>query len=132
MAATAPYPGPNYGFQQSDPTQVAFPNGPGGYAPPPASGPNAPSASETPVVHQRARRRKLLIGVAALAVIVVAVAGFLVAAFVTPGFLDRTELDVTAVNAGVQQVLTDGYHAGQVTDVQCNGGTNPSAEPAAM
>jgi hypothetical protein len=41
-----------------------------------------------------------------------------------------TELDVTKVQAGVAQTLSDpvnGYGANTVSEVSCNGGRNPSA-----
>ena len=56
---------------------------------------------------------------------------FLVLAFVVPGFLVTTQLDVNKANAGVQQILTDetnGYGAKNVKDVKCNGGKNPEVK----
>jgi hypothetical protein len=47
------------------------------------------------------------------------------------GMFGGKQLDVTKVQAGVQQILTDpvyGYGAHTVTDVSCNDGHNPSAE----
>ena len=46
------------------------------------------------------------------------------------GITGGTVLDVTKVQAGVLQTLSDpasGYGANTVTDVSCNGGRNPSA-----
>jgi hypothetical protein len=47
------------------------------------------------------------------------------------GTFNKTELDVTNVEAGVAQVLSDpvnGYGAGSVSSVRCNGGRNPQDE----
>lgn len=46
------------------------------------------------------------------------------------GITGGTALDVTKVQAGVLQILSDpasGYGANTVTDVSCNNGHNPSA-----
>lgn len=105
-----PYPG-TYG-------QPPWP--PGGYGPPPPF----------PDGRRRGRRGRL-IGVIGTAV-VLAVLG--ITAFWAPGFLRTSELDVTAVQDGVRQVLTDtanGYGAGEVTDVRCNNGANPVIESGA-
>ena len=50
------------------------------------------------------------------------------------GFTGGKVLDVTKVQAGVLQTLSDpasGYGANTVTDVSCNHGRNPSAERGA-
>ncbi|MCV7229078.1 DUF4333 domain-containing protein [Mycolicibacterium komossense] len=46
------------------------------------------------------------------------------------GVLGGTQLNVTKVQVGVQQILADpasGYGANAVTEVSCNDGRNPSA-----
>ncbi|MET0450896.1 MAG: DUF4333 domain-containing protein [Mycobacterium sp.] len=65
-------------------------------------------------------------GIVVVAVIVVAVLGF----FVT-GWFVKTNLDINAAQAGVQQVLsdeTDGYGAKNVEGVSCNDGNNPEVK----
>ena len=70
----------------------------------------------------------LLVGMGALAVLIgVAV---LLANLSKLGITGGTVLDVTKVQTGVLQTLSDpasGYGANTVTDVSCNGGRNPSA-----
>lgn len=63
---------------------------------------------------------------AAVILIVVGVLGFW-----KPGFFVTTNLDVTAAQSGVEQILTDetnGYGAQNVEDVTCNDGANPKVE----
>ncbi|WP_428340825.1 DUF4333 domain-containing protein [Mycobacterium sp.] len=70
----------------------------------------------------------LLVGVGAVAALI-AVA-VLLANVSNLGITGGTVLDVTKVQAGVLQTLSDsasGYGANNVTDVSCNGGRNPSA-----
>ncbi|WP_264044190.1 DUF4333 domain-containing protein [Mycobacterium paraffinicum] len=52
----------------------------------------------------------------------------LIAGFWGPGFFVTTQLDVTAVQAGVAHVLSDpaGYGGKNVSDVTCNDGQNPT------
>jgi uncharacterized protein DUF4333 len=71
----------------------------------------------------------LLLGAGGLALLV----GIAVLAFNIPklGTTGGTVLDVTKVQAGVLQTLSDpasGYGANSVTDVSCNNGRNPSAD----
>jgi hypothetical protein len=63
-----------------------------------------------------------------LAVLIGAV--MLIGNIARPGIAGGTVLDVTKVQSGVLQTLSDpasGYGANTVTDVSCNGGRNPSA-----
>jgi hypothetical protein len=70
----------------------------------------------------------LLVGAGALAVLIGA--AVLLADIFKMGITGGTVLDVTKVQSGVLQTLSDpasGYGANTVTDVSCNGGRNPSA-----
>ena len=63
---------------------------------------------------------------AAVVIAVVAVLGFW-----KPGWWVETQLDVTAAQSGVEQILSDdtnGYGAKNVEDVKCNDGQNPIVE----
>lgn len=72
----------------------------------------------------RGRRRPLYLGAA----IMVGAVAMLISGFWAPGFFVTTQLDVTAVQSGVTQVLSDpaGYGAKNVSDVTCNDGQNPT------
>lgn len=107
-----PYPG-TYGQPQWQP---------GGYGPPPGFPMGPPP---------RRRRRTGPIVAAVVAAALIAVG---IMAFWAPGFLRTEQLDINAVQDGVRHVLTDtagGYGAGEVTDVRCNNGTNPTIESGA-
>ena len=81
----------------------------------------APAGVVTPVTAQK-RRRAILIGLGAVAAILV-VTGWLV-----PGFLRTRILDVHATEERVTYVLTDpaaGYGLTAVADMVCNDGTDP-------
>ena len=70
----------------------------------------------------------LLAGAGGLAVLIGAVV--LIGNIARPGITGGMVLDVTKVQSGVLQTLSDpasGYGANTVTDVSCNGGRNPSA-----
>jgi Domain of unknown function (DUF4333) len=70
----------------------------------------------------------LLAGAGGLAVLIAAMV--LVGNIARLGVTGGTVLDVTKVQSGVLQTLSDpasGYGANTVTDVSCNGGRNPSA-----
>jgi hypothetical protein len=70
----------------------------------------------------------LLLGAGGAALLIGAVV--LIANVAHLGITGGTELDVTKVQNGVVQTLSDpasGYGANTVTDVSCNGGRNPSA-----
>ena len=61
----------------------------------------------------------------------VVLAAVAIAAALAPAVSGGAELDVTAAQAGVQQVLTDpidGYGRDDISDVRCNGGKNPAAK----
>jgi hypothetical protein len=76
--------------------------------------------------------RWLLIGAGIL--LVLAEAAVLLRGVSELGFTGGKVLDVTKVQAGVLQTLSDpasGYGANTVTDVSCNHGRNPSAERGA-
>ncbi len=71
----------------------------------------------------------LLVGAGGLAVVIGAVV--LIGTIARLGVGGGTVLDVTKVQSGVLQTLSDpasGYGANTVTDVSCNGGRNPSAQ----
>ena len=79
------------------------------------------------------KSKNVIIGVVgafvAVLVVVVGVLGFW-----KPGFFMTTNLDVTAAQSGVQQILTDetdGYGAKNVENVSCNNGSNPKVEQGA-
>ncbi|MFZ2238282.1 MAG: DUF4333 domain-containing protein, partial [Gordonia amarae] len=64
-------------------------------------------------------------------VLVVAAAAVAITGFWKPGFFWVKQLDVAAVQTGVEQVLTastadNGYDAKNVSDVVCNDGKNPT------
>jgi hypothetical protein len=70
----------------------------------------------------------LLVGTGAAAVLIAVTV--LLANLSNLGITGGTVLDVTKVQNGVLQTLSDpasGYGANTVTDVSCNGGRNPSA-----
>lgn len=74
------------------------------------------------------RLRHLLIGAGILALL--AEAAVLLGGASRLHLTGGTELDVTKVQAGVAQTLSDpanGYGANTVSEVSCNGGRNPSA-----
>ena len=80
----------------------------------------------------RSRRSFARVGGVVGAVLAIVVAAVLVLGFWKPGFFNTTDLDVTAAQTGVAQVLSDkneGYGANNVTDVRCNNGQNPTIEP---
>jgi uncharacterized protein DUF4333 len=75
------------------------------------------------------RRPTTLVGGGIALLVVVAVV--LVLGFWKPGFFVTTKLDISKVQTGVQQVLTDqlhGYGAKNVKDVTCNNGKNPTVK----
>jgi hypothetical protein len=85
-------------------------------------------AKSTAAADRRSLGRWLLGGAGGVALLV----GIAVLAFNIPklGATGGTVLDVTKVQAGVLQTLSDpasGYGANSVTDVSCNNGRNPSA-----
>jgi hypothetical protein len=75
------------------------------------------------------RRHRRWLHLGALSAVMVAVV--LVGGFAAPGWFVDTQLDVTAVETGVKQILTDpsGYGGRDVTDVTCNDGHNPTIKP---
>jgi len=86
------------------------------------------TAKSTAAADRRSLVPWLLGGAGGLALLV----GIAVLAFNIPklGATGGTVLDVTKVQAGVLQTLSDpasGYGANSVTDVSCNNGRNPSA-----
>lgn len=94
----------------------------GGYRPP------RPPPPAPPV--QGTSTRPILIGAAAVAVLLV-VGGLLVSRL---GLAAGKVLDVSKVQAGVLQILSDpasGYGANTVSEVSCNNGRNPSAAKGA-
>lgn len=75
----------------------------------------------------------MLIGAAVAAALVV-IAAFVVSGVSRPGAAGGKVLDVSKVQAGVLQILSDpasGYGANTVTEVSCNNGRNPSAAKGA-
>ena len=68
-------------------------------------------------------------GAPAAVIIVMLVLGFWV-----PGFFKSANLDVSAAQSGVKQILMDdanGYGVKDVTDVKCNNGKNPKVQKGA-
>ncbi|HLR99664.1 DUF4333 domain-containing protein [Mycolicibacillus parakoreensis] len=90
--------------------------------PPDADAPARPSA-------RRSRRSWFLLGLAIGLNVQVVAATVWVLGFRTPGYFVTNRVDITEVDAGVHQVLTDavtGYGATNVKDVVCNDGENPA------
>jgi hypothetical protein len=76
---------------------------------------------------------RLLVGTGAVAVLIAVTV--LLANLSNLGITGGTVLDLTKVQNGVRQTLSDpasGYGANTVTDVSCNGGRNPSAHQGTM
>lgn len=94
--------------------------------PPPAHpGPAEDSGAATP------KRGKAKVLAVVGTILVVAAAAVAITGFWKPGFFWVKQLDVAAVQTGVEQVLTasttdNGYDAKNVTDVVCNDGKNPT------
>jgi hypothetical protein len=85
----------------------------------------------TPAAEEGSKRSLAVIGgvIGLLAAIVVA--AVLVMGFWKPGWFVTTNLDVSAAQSGVQQILTDeanGYGAKNVKDVKCNDGKSPTVK----
>jgi hypothetical protein len=119
---------PQYGQQPGYPPQPQYgqPGQPGQYDPQQQFSPYSSSGTEA-----GAKKSMALIGgiVAAVAVVILVVVGVL--GFWKPGFFVTTNLDVTAAQSGVQQILSDatnGYGAKNVEGVKCNNGANPKVE----
>lgn len=94
---------------------------------PAAEAPQPPSAQRPSA--RRSRRSWFLLGLAIGLNVQVVVATVWVLGFRTPGYFVTNRVDITEVDAGVQQVLTDvvtGYGATNVKDVVCNDGENPA------
>jgi hypothetical protein len=99
--------------------------------PKPAVGHQNPTAKpkDTGAAARQRLIRWLLIGAGGLAVLVEA--AVLLSGVSKLGITGGTVLDVTKVQTGVLQTLSDpasGYGANAVTDVSCNNGHNPSAD----
>ncbi|WP_127782928.1 DUF4333 domain-containing protein [Rhodococcus sp. X156] len=109
------YPGqPPYGAPTQPP---APPQGPPPYGPPTGQLGGAPFVTPPPAT---TKSRTPLYAGAGLAVVALAVLAVL--AFVAPGFAVTKTLSPTAVQDGVQKVLTDTYKTGEVTGVSCPDG----------
>jgi Domain of unknown function (DUF4333) len=98
--------------------------------PPPAATPQNPPATQkhTDTAARRRLTRRLVIGAGTVAVLIAAAVPF--SSVSKLGATDGKVLDVTKVQVGVLQTLSDpagGYGANRVTDVSCNNGRNPSA-----
>lgn len=93
------------------------------------TGPPQPVSTSPGKSRQRPRLiRRSLIGVGVIVILVEA--AVLLSGVSQLGGLGGSELNVTKVQVGVQQILTDpasGYGANAVTEVSCNNGRNPSA-----
>lgn len=105
-------------------------------APPPAPavGHQNPTAKpkDTLTADRKRLIRWILIGAGGLAILIEA--ALLLSGVSKLGITGGTVLDVTKVQTGVLQVLSDpasGYGANTVTDVSCNSGHNPSADKGA-
>jgi hypothetical protein len=99
--------------------------------PAPAATPQNPPATQEPADTAARKRltRRLLIGAGSLAILIEA--AVLHSGVSKLGITGGTVLDVTKVQTGVLQTLSDpasGYGANTVTDVSCNNGHNPSAD----
>jgi hypothetical protein len=92
------------------------------------SKPTAPPAQPSTATDLRRYLPWLLLAAGGIAVAIGA--AVLIDSLSRLDFTGGTVLDVTKVQSGVLQILSDpasGYGANTVTDVSCNGGRNPSA-----
>ncbi|CAJ1582540.1 DUF4333 domain-containing protein [[Mycobacterium] wendilense] len=132
MPPTGPYQPPPGGYPpQAPPPPAHHPAPSGPYHQPPWHTAGYAPAPGFPMGPPRRGRRGKLIAAAVAAAALIAVG---ITAFWAPGFLRTEQLDVNAVQDGVRHVLTDvanGYGAGEVTDVRCNNGENPTIESGA-
>lgn len=119
---------PQYGQPpgQYGPPQPQYGQQPGQYDPQQQFSPYSSSGTDA-----GSKKSMAVIGgiVAALVAVLLIVVGVL--GFWKPGFFMTTNLDVTAAQSGVQQILSDetnGYGAKNVEGVNCNDGANPKVE----
>lgn len=131
VAAPGGYPPPGApGYPASTAPTGAYDQGapvPGGLQLPPP--PDHPGQPEDAQAAPKRGKGKIVLAVVA-AVLAIAAAAVAITGFWKPGFFWVKQLDVTAAQTGVEQVLTastadGGYDVKNVTDVVCNDGKNP-------
>lgn len=122
------YPAPGYPPPQPQvsPYQPAVP--PYGYAPLPAFVPGPPAPDTVPAGNERTSRLPWIVlsGI----VLLVGVGSVLVGGFVIPGWFRQDVFDASAVQDGVEQILSGPYNITGVRGVMCPPGEN--VQPGAM